>query len=326
MPSHSINSTGLGKNDIANVACPVQRLLSAVKATKLRKMELPQKVFLNDRLIDADKASISITDSGFLYGAGLFETMRSCNGVVFAIDDHLERLFTSARCLAIDNPYEKQFIRDSIGELLGTNKLSDARLRLTLTVGPIVEPDQPRKPTLLITATKYQAYPGEYYKNGVMVVLCPFRQNPADPTCGHKTTNYFSRMIALELARSKRAVESLWFTVDNRLAEGCMSNVFVVKDSTLYTPPTTLPVLAGIARKTVCEIAAKNSISLVEKELYIADVLGADEVFLTNVIMQVMPINKVEQHVVGDGEVGPMTVKLAKKFKEVVKKQCGKNK
>jgi branched-chain amino acid aminotransferase len=326
MPSLSISSTDLVRNDIANAACPVRRRFSAVKGTKLRKMELPQKVFLNDRLIDADKASISVTDSGFLYGAGLFETMRSCNGVVFAIEDHIERLFTSACSLAIENPYEKQFIRDAARKLLDSNNLSDARLRLTLTVGPMVEPDQPRKPTLLITATKFQAYPGEYYKNGVMVVLCPFRQNPADPTCGHKTTNYFSRMIALDLARSKRAVESLWFTVDNRLAEGCISNVFLVKDSTLYTPPTTMPVLAGIARKTVCEIATKSSISLVEKELYIADVLGADEVFLTNVIMQVMPINKVEQHVVGDGEVGPMTGKLAKKFEEVVKKQCGKNK
>jgi len=295
-------------------------------AQRPRNTELTQKVFLNDRLLDADKASISITDSGFLYGAGLFETMRSSGGVVFALDDHLDRLFFSASSLSIEHSYAKEFIRDAIDKVLAANKLTDARLRLTLTAGPFAEPDEPRRATLLITATKFQPYPVESYKNGVMVVLCPFRQNPAEPIYGHKTINYFSRIIALELARRKRAAESLWFTVDNRLAEGCISNVFLVKDSTLYTPPIKTPVLAGVARKTVCEIALKNSIALVEKDLYIADLLEADEVFLTNVIMQVMPINKVEQHTVGDGGVGPLTGKLAKKFDELVKKQCGKKK
>jgi branched-chain amino acid aminotransferase len=285
-----------------------------------------EQVFLNDKLVDVDKACISAADSGFLYGAGLFETMRSHKGVVFCLKDHIDRLFFSATALSIEHNYDRKYVTDAIYKLLEANNLSDARLRLTLTSGPMVKEDEKRTATLLITTTKFEPYPAEYYKKGVLVVLCPFRQNPAEPIYGHKTTNYFSRMIALNRARQKRAAEALWFTTDNRLAEGCISNVFLVKDSALYTPPIRTPVLAGVARKTVCEIAAENSIKLVEKDLFISDVLDADEVFLTNVIMQVMPVTRVEQHTVGSGQPGQMARKLLKHFEECIKSQCEKSK
>lgn len=285
-----------------------------------------EKVFLNDKLVDIDKAYVSVTDSGLLYGVGLFETMRSYNGVVFALKDHLDRLFFSAGALSINNTYDRKYITDAIYQTLKANKLGDARLRLTLTGGSIRRGEKQAKATLFIMAVKFEPYPAEYYKKGVMVVLCPFKQNPAEPTYGHKTTNYLSRMIGLDLARSKRAAEALWFTTDNRLAEGCISNVFLVKDSALYTPPVETPILAGVARKTVCQIALENGVGLVEKDLYISDVLGADEIFLTNVIMQIMPISRVEKHLVGDGEVGPMVKKLQKYFEEFVKAECGRKK
>jgi len=269
-----------------------------------------EKVFLNDKLIDIDKAGIPVTDAGFLYGAGLFETMRVCNGVVFGLNDHLDRLFFSAKKLSINNTYTKKIITDAIYELLKANKLTDARLRLTLSSGPMSQNDQSPKPTLLITAAKFKPYPNDYYKKGVLVILCPYKQNPVNPLYGHKTICYFPRMLALQFAHQKRAAEALWFTIDNRLAEGCISNVFLVKDSILYTPPIQTPVLAGVARKTVCQIALRNSIELVEKNLYIDDCLEAEEMFLTNVIMQIMPVNSIEKHIVGEGKVGLMTEKL----------------
>jgi branched-chain amino acid aminotransferase len=284
-----------------------------------------EKVFLNDKLVDIDKAGISVTDSGLLYGAGLFETMGSYNGVVFSLADHMDRLFFSAKALSIKPPHRK-FINEAIYKVLKANKLTDARLRLTLTGGPMAEPEEQRHPTLLITATKIQPYPAEYYTKGVLVVLCPFRQNPFEPTCGHKTTSYFSRIMALKWAHQRKATEALWFTVDNRLAEGCISNVFLVKDSVLYTPPIETPVLAGVARKTVCQIALKNSIKLVEKNLYIDDCLSADEVFLTNVIMQIMPISSIEKHTVGKGKPGPITKNLQKGYEELIKTECRKSK
>jgi branched-chain amino acid aminotransferase len=281
-----------------------------------------EKFFLNDSLVDVDKACISVTDSGFLYGAGLFETMRSHKGVVFCLKDHLDRLFFSANSLSINNPYDREYLTNAIYKVLDANSLSDARLRLTLSNGPMAKSDQKPGPTLLITATKFQPYSSEYYDKGVLVILCPFKQNVYEPTYGHKTTSYFSRMLALNWAHQRGAAEALWFTVDDRLAEGSISNVFLIKDSVLYTPPIETPVLAGVARKTVCQIALRKSIKLVEKNLCINDVLEADEIFLTNVIMQVLPVINVEKHNVGDGEVGPMTKQLQKSFDEFIKENC----
>jgi len=287
---------------------------------------MSEKVFLNDKLIDIEKASLPVTDSGFLYGAGLFETMRGCASVVFCLEDHLDRLFLSAASLAITPPYDKAYVSEAVYQVLRANELTDARLRLTLTGGPMMAPQEQRQPTLLITATPWQPYPPEYYDTGVTVILCPYRQNDTGPTCGHKTTSYFPRLLALGLAQRNKAAEALWFTADNRLAEGSVSNVFLVKDETLYTPPVETPVLPGIARKNVCRIARQESVELVEKDLYIADVLAADEVFLTNVIMEVLPVTSVENHTVSNGKVGPMAGKLSEKFTEAIEQQCRRKK
>jgi D-amino acid aminotransferase len=283
------------------------------------------KVFLNDKVIDDGEAHLSVSDSGFLYGMGLFETMRCTGGKVFALDDHLGRLFTSADQLAINNPYDKKYIAGAIEQTLEANNLTDARLRLTLTNGPMAQGGE-GKSTLLITATRFEPYPAEYYEKGVRVVLTDFRQNTQDPIVKHKTTNYFSRLLALNMAHKKKAAEALWFTTDNRLAEGCVSNVFCVKDSAFYTPTLDTPVLPGIMRKTVCEIAKAQSIQLVERDLTIKDLLGADEVFLTNVIMLILPVVAVEAHTVGEGEVGPTTKRLTESVNEVISKKGRKSK
>lgn len=279
---------------------------------------MSEQVFLNDKIIDIKEANLSVTDSGFLYGAGLFETMRSYNGKVFSLDDHLDRLFASAAALSIKIDHDRKFISDAIYNLLDANNLRDARLRLTVSSGSMSLAQENKQATMLITATQLQPYPKEYYEKGVLVTLCPYRQNTNDPTCGHKTTSYFPRMLALQNAHQKRAAEALWFTTDNRLAEGCVSNVFLVKDSKVCTPPLHTPVLSGIARKTICKLALRDSIELVEKNLNINDILAAEEIFITNVIMQVMPVVQVEQHLVGQGKVGPVTKLLLDKFNELV--------
>ena len=286
---------------------------------------MTEKVFFNDKLIDAGRAKVAVTDAGLLYGAGLFETMRASNGVVFCLDDHLERLFASAQALSINNTYTKKQITDAVYQLLEANNLTEARLRLTLTSGSLSK-DSQLKSTLLITATKFEPYPAEYYKNGVLAVLTNYRQNLNDPVYGHKTLNYLPRIMALNQARMKMAAEAIWFTVDNKLAEGCISNIFLVKDDTIFTPTIETPVLSGIARKAVLEIAKQNNIELIEKDLYIDDCLGADEIFMTNVIMQVLPVAKLEKHTVGQGTVGEVTAKLMELFDEFVKQKCKANK
>jgi len=279
-----------------------------------------QKVFLNNGIIDSSQASISCADGGFLYGAGLFETMRASNGVVFALDDHLDRLFSSAEKLKINLRGDKKFFADAVYETLNANELKEARIRLTATSGA-VGAENP-EPTLLITAVNFEPYPKEYYDKGIMVILNSYRQNPADVLAGHKTTSYFSRISALGMAHQKRAAEALWFTIDGRLSEGCVSNVFIVKDSVLFTPSLETGVLPGIARKTVLNLAAKNSIKAEEKDLSIDDLLEADEVFITNVIMQVMPVIKIEAHDVGKAKPGPITKKMAVLYTEFFNQYC----
>ena len=278
------------------------------------------KVFLNDKIIESSAAHINCADGGFLYGAGLFETMRASNGVVFALDDHLDRLFASAEKLKINLRGDKKFIADAVYQALNANGLKDARIRLTATSGAMNE-DEPN-PTLLITAVKFEPYPKSYYDKGVLVILNSYRQNPQDVLTCHKTTSYFSRIFALGIAHQKRAAEALWFTTEGLLAEGCVSNVFIVKDSVLFTPSLKAGILPGIARKTVLELAGKNSIEAEEKELTIDDLLGADEVFITNVCMQVLPVIAVESHNVGNAKPGSVTKKILALYTEFFNQYC----
>jgi branched-subunit amino acid aminotransferase/4-amino-4-deoxychorismate lyase len=122
----------------------------------------------------------------------------------------------------------------------------------------------------------------------------------------------------------KKAAEAIWFTTDGRLAEGCVSNVFLVKGGAMGTPPVATPVLPGVARRAVLEVAAKENIQFVERELFINDLLEAEEVFLTNVIMGVMPVVGIEAHTVGDGKVGPVVKRLMGCYESMVRQRCEK--
>ncbi|MCP4453386.1 MAG: hypothetical protein GY809_18155, partial [Planctomycetes bacterium] len=246
-------------------------------------------VYLNDKIVPSEEAMISASDAGFLYGSGLFETLRVEQGIVFAVEQHLGRLFNSAAALDMFLTRTKDALKEAITEVLAANDLSEARVRLTVSAGVPSGDGQPPQSTVLVTAVPLVPYAEVCYSKGILAILCPYRQNPADPLAGHKSTSFFSRMLGLRMAHEKQAAEALWFTTDGYLAEGCVSNVFLVKDGALLTPPLGTPVLAGVARHTVCNLAAQQNLGLEEKALSIDDLLGADEVFVTNVIMKVMP-------------------------------------
>lgn len=279
------------------------------------------KIFLNDKLVEAEEAGISTADSGLLYGAGLFEILRSRNGIVFRVEEHVDRLLHSAATLSIAHPYEKSYLCGALEQVLDANALKDAHLRLTLTGGPLTE-SQERKPTLLVTATEHQPYPDSYYKAGVMVVLCPFRANTTDPTFGHQTTSFFPRLLALNLAHQRRAAETLWFTQDGHLAGGCLTSVFLVKGSVLSAPRVEPPVLVDPAGKVIRELAVEKGLEWAEKDLTISDLLEADEVFLANVTVEVLPVVSIERHTVGSGAVGPVTQRLRDGFAQALEQEC----
>jgi branched-chain amino acid aminotransferase len=284
-------------------------------------------VLLNGEWVSRSDASISVYDGGWLHGAGLFETMRAENGRVFRLRNHLDRLCASAeRLLAPLDRGDLPDVEDVQG-ILDRNGLKSARLRLTVSSGDVSAgaiPDA-RRLTIALTAAPLTPYPEAYYQSGVSVIISPYRQSPSDPLAGHKSTCYLPRLLALQAASSVDCLEALWFTTENRLAEGSISNIFVVKDSRIRTPPLETPVLPGIARGCVLELCDEDGVEVRQDPIHVDDLLDADEVFLTNTIMQVMPVRAVERRAIGDGRPGPLTADLRRKFHQCVARECGIN-
>lgn len=283
--------------------------------------------YLNGQFVEADQAGLSIFDAGLLHGAGLFETMRAYHGILFRLSDHLARLAASADVLSmfqLDEAGQKK-IGEDLTELLRRNSLTEARTRLTVTTGNlrgVRTTGGQVTPTVFATATAMEPYPSHLYEKGMTVLLSVHKQSRLDPTCGFKTLSYLSRLISLREAQVRECGEALWFTHENLLAEGAISNVFIVKEGVLKTPPIDTPVLPGITRKVVLELAQAHGISVLEIPLTINDLLGADEVFLTNSVMEVMPVCRVERRPIGHEKPGPLTNRLTALYKEQVEKEC----
>ncbi len=285
-------------------------------------------IHINGQLTPYDSAAIAPGDAGLLHGAGLFETMRAHNGKVFRLRQHLERLTRSAQTLSIPFALGEALLQEMAADLLDANGLdaADARLRLTITRGDLhaATAEDPVPPvTLILSATAFTPYPAELYEKGLPVVISACKQNPENPTTGHKTTSYFDRLLALREAQKLHAGEALWCTAGtNCLAEGSISNIFLVdQDGTLCTPPLTMPdhpnqrlCLPGITRQVVLELATEQNILPHERLLTINDLLAAREVFLTNAIMGVMPVTHIEKHEVGEGKPGALTQQLAQAY------------
>ena len=287
-------------------------------------------VWINERLIEADEATIPLGDAGLLYAAGVFTTMRSFGGSVYRLNDHLQRVRASSQALFIPLQYSDEVLAAGIDDLLRRNELADARLRLTITRGTSTQDPlhgQHLFPNVFISATATTPYPAEFYQKGVTVTLVDEQKlNPYDIQAGHKTLNYFSRLAALRNANKIGAAEALWFNVHNYLQSGSITNVFVVKDGRLHTPPTQaeladpklaaiIPyprsnVLPGITRKAVIELAANAGISTVLSALTVQHLLAADEVFITNSNMLLMPVARIERKELPQAP-GPITQKLA---------------
>jgi branched-subunit amino acid aminotransferase/4-amino-4-deoxychorismate lyase len=287
------------------------------------------------------EASISIRDTGLLHAAGLFTTMRADEGRVFRLDRHLARLRESCQALFIPIQYNDEQLTDATNELLARNELPDARLRITVTRGAAAS--NPNRglflqPTVFITATALEPYPAEYYERGLTVMLVDEQKlNPYDIQAGHKTLNYFSRLAALREANRRGAGEALWFNIHNYLQSGSISNVFIVKDNQLITPPTPAEmldsavreaspyprsaVLPGIMRGAVLALAASAGIAIKLEAIDVNLLLDADEVFVTNSIMRVMPVCRIERSAIGGDRPGPVTLRITELISDLIDRE-----
>ena len=276
-------------------------------------------VFLNGRIVDAARATVSVYDRGLLYGDGLFETMRAYNGSVFAIGEHFHRLRTSADILGL--PIPNLDWPATIAELLEKNGLArhDAWVRLTITRGiaepRVLPPDLP-KPTTIIMVRPLDRAIAEHQKQGVKVALLPFSRHGFIPE--HKSLNYLPAVVGRVLASYHGAYEGIFVRNDHVLTEGTTTSVFVVREGALWTSPEG-GILPGVTRRVVIDLAEANGIRVVERTLLTTDLRLADEAFLTSSMIEIVPIVQVDDAALGTGQPGPITTQLQKLYRAAVK-------
>jgi len=277
-------------------------------------------VYLNGSLIPRSQASISALDYGFLYGFGLFETMRAYGGWVFRLDRHLSRLARSAEILGV--PIEATELKGAVMDTLRANKLGDARIRITISIGEggmVPDPSTCQKPTVLILAADYQPYPEQVYEKGFRAVVSSIRRNSQSPLSRLKSANYLESMLARQEARAAGVDEALCLNEKGLLAEASMSNIFLVANGTLRTPGQESGILPGITREAVLELALQLGINTLEHDILLNELFQAQEAFLTNSLIEVMPLTEVDRKSIGSGKPGAITKRLMAAYRELVR-------
>jgi branched-subunit amino acid aminotransferase/4-amino-4-deoxychorismate lyase len=277
-------------------------------------------VWLNGEFVDREQATVSIFDAGYQHAVGLFETMAARHGRVFRLRQHIDRLIDSTRELLLTQRLVAEPLIEAVQRTVARNNMDTARVRLSVTGGDLGRPASEQAhgvdPTIVIVAQPATVYPDAFFEDGVTVTIADGRLNPLDPMAGHKTMNYWPRVRALQLAAARQAGETLWFSVSNHLTSGSVSNVFIIKDDTLLTPiargeevsgALRAPVLPGITRHVVLELAEELGMDAARRMLDIEELLAAEEVFLTNSSWGILPVVQVEREAVGDGQVGDRT-------------------
>lgn len=277
-------------------------------------------VYLNGSLMPLSQARLSPLDYGFLYGYGLFETMRAYSGRIFRLEKHLARLSRSAKLLGIDLESIPD-LEKALYNTLQANNLSHARIRLTLSGGegePL--PDLViRVPTVLIVARSYTPYPRQVYKQGFKAIVSHIRRNTQSPASAMKSLNYLDNLLARQEAKLAGADEAILLNEQGFLAEGSMSNIFLVSGNALLTPSEDSGILPGITRGVVLEeLAPSLGMKKIERKIALKELLQADEAFFTNSLIEIMPLTQVGGQNIGSGRAGAVTQRLIAAYKELV--------
>ena len=285
-------------------------------------------VYLNGSLVARAEALVSIYDHGFLYGYGLFETMRAYKGIIFLRERHIERLLEAAAELKMDTGLSAVGLEEACRATLGANGIKEARLRLTVSrgeAGPF--PGVGRKPTVVITAGSYTPPPTQKYESGFRAALVTYPRLSQPPLYRLKTTSYLENILARREAEAAGLDEAIFLNECGHLTEGSASNIFLVRPSGgLATPPLDSGLLPGVTRRAVLELAAEIRIASAEGQVRIADLEHFSEAFLTNSTMEIMPLvsirdNEGETITIGLGKPGPITRRLMAAYKEMVERE-----
>ncbi|EGF26916.1 branched-chain-amino-acid transaminase [Rhodopirellula baltica] len=283
---------------------------------------MTQAIYINGEYFSREDAKISVYDHGLLYGDGVFEGMRIYSGNVFALEDHMTRLYESARAIMLDIPIAIDALTTAVNETVAKNGLTEGYIRLVVTRGGNqlgLNPFSCEDPQVIIIADTISLYPEKFYTEGLeLITASTIRNHPAALSPRVKSLNYLNNIMAKIEAIRAGCIEAVMLNTKGEVAECTGDNIFIVRGGRLITPPIDAGILEGITRNTVIDLARENGIEVAEEAMTRHDIFVADECFLTGSAAEVIPAVKLDGRVIGDGKPGPMTQKLNAAFRAFV--------
>jgi len=274
----------------------------------------------------AEQARVSVLDNGFTFGDGVYETLRTYDGRPLLLGRHLERLRESAGRLGIEIPVVDAELRTRLRALLDRAGYPNAFIRMIVTrgVGDVsYNFDRVKGPTIVMVVKPFESYPASHYTDGLTLTVVAVRRNhplALDPAI--KSCNLLNNVLAVREAQARGAHEAILLNDRGEVAECASSNIFVVRQGALSTPPLDAGILAGITREALFEIGAAAGLPVAESPLAVEALLGADEVFITSSLKEVMPVKAVDARTIGSGRIGPVTAKMLSAFRAALPRLC----
>lgn len=281
------------------------------------------KIYIDGKYYDKDNAVISVFDHGLLYGDGVFEGIRIYNGRVFRLKEHIERLYMSAKAIMLQIPMDAPEMEKAVTEAVKVNNKENGYIRLVVTrgMGSLgINPMKCPNPTVIIIVDDIELYPEEHYRNGIKIITSSVRRVSADVfDVRIKSLNYLNNVLAKIEAIQSGCLEAVMLNRDGLVAECTGDNIFIVKNSKVFTPAPVNGALDGITKDTVLELAKRNGIDALEKALTQYDLYNADECFLTGTGAQIIPVIQIDGRRVAGGKPGAVTLKLIGAFEAYIK-------
>lgn len=283
---------------------------------------VPLQIYIDGNFYPQEDAKISVFDHGLLYGDGVFEGIRFYNDRVFRLEQHIARLFDSAKAIHLTIPATREEICEMTLATIRKNDLHDGYIRLVVTrgVGSLgLSPYHCKQASIIVIASTISLYPAEKYEKGLILATCGTRRPSHDSLSpAVKSLNYLSNIMAKVEAMAAGAEEGVMLNTSGYVAECTGDNIFIVKNGVIYTPTVGSGSLYGITRSVVMELAAEAGIPLKEIEMSRYDLYTADEVFLTGTAAEVVPVSEYDKRVIGAGEPGKITRQLITAFRNLV--------
>lgn len=283
------------------------------------------KIYLDGKWVEREQALVSVFDHGLLYGDGVFEGIRSYDGLVFKLDEHIDRLYQSAHTLMLQIPMTKDQMRETVVQTLKTNSLKDAYIRLVVTRGTGdlgLDPRKCPKATVFVIADKIKLYPADYYEKGLkLITVATVRNHPEALNPQLKTLNYLNNILAKIEANNAGYDEAILLNSQGFVTECTGENIFYVRGRVLSTPPPYVGILKGITRDTVMGIARRLDYSVLEEPFTRHELYTAEEVFLTGTAAEIVPVARIDNRTIGEGRPGPVTRRLMDEFHKLTSKE-----